>query len=112
MKKSKVLFGLVLLFVLNLFGITDFGYKFTPDKDILLMTEENNFLVQPQCIISKGNMLYFAAQDFTKNRELLIKKIKDVKVIKDELNRKILKVMYSLWDEKKGIFRLFSCLIS
>jgi hypothetical protein len=101
MGKSKFLLGFILLFVLNLFGVMDFGYKFTPEKDVLLITEDNNFLVQPQCIISKGNMLYFAAQDFTKNIELLIKKTKEVKVIKDEPKRKILKVVYSLWDGKK-----------
>jgi hypothetical protein len=70
-------------------------------KDILLIKKENNFLVQPQCLISKGNMLYFAAKDFTKDIELLIRKPKDIKVVKDEPKRKILKITYTLWDEKK-----------
>jgi len=39
MEKSKFLLGFILLFVLNLFGVMDFGYKFTPEKDVLLITE-------------------------------------------------------------------------
>ncbi|MCS7179778.1 MAG: hypothetical protein NZ891_00280, partial [bacterium] len=46
-----------------------------------------------------GNMLYFSAQDFTKNRELLVKKTKEVKVIKDEPKRKIIRITYSLGDK-------------
>lgn len=90
------------LFLINtiLFSAMEFGYKVTPEKDILFITKDNNFLVQPQSIIAHGNMLYFAAHDFTKNRELLVKKTKEVKVIIDEPKRKILKVIYYLGTEK------------
>jgi hypothetical protein len=32
MEKNKFLFGFLLLCALNLLGVTDFGYKFTPDQ--------------------------------------------------------------------------------
>jgi len=44
---------------------------------------------------------YFAAQDFTKNRELIVKKVKEVNVLKDEEKRKIIKATYILGDDKK-----------
>lgn len=100
MGKKGLFLVLTLFLIKNCFCVVKFGYRITPDRDIYLITEENNFLVQPQSIISNGNMLYFAAQDFTKDRELLIKKTKEIKVIKDEPKRKIIKVVYSLGDEK------------
>ncbi|MGB9678135.1 MAG: hypothetical protein ACPLZ9_05890, partial [Candidatus Ratteibacteria bacterium] len=96
---KKVIVQLLIIFS-YCFSVIEFGYKFTPEKDVYLITEKNNFFIQPQSIISNGNMLYFAAQDFTKNRELVVKKTKEVKVIKDEPKRKIIKVTYSLGDDK------------
>ncbi|MCM8784741.1 MAG: hypothetical protein NC827_06495 [Candidatus Omnitrophica bacterium] len=94
--------ALFLFFITKvLFSVMEFGYKFTPEKDILFITKDNNFLVQPQSIMSHGNMLYFAAQDFTKNRELLVKRVKEIKVIKDEPKRKIIKATYSLGSDKE-----------
>ncbi|MCM8804279.1 MAG: hypothetical protein NC833_03380 [Candidatus Omnitrophica bacterium] len=97
----KIIFFLFFLLLGKCFSVVKFGYKFTPEKDVYLITEENNFLVQPQSIISNGNMLYFAAQDFTKNIELVVKKTKEVKVLKDEPKRKIIKVIFSLADDKR-----------
>jgi hypothetical protein len=99
----KIKISLIFLFLFfsgKCFSVVKFGYKFTPEKDVFLITEENNFLVQPQSIISRGNMLYFAAQDFTKNIELIVKRTKEVKVVKDEPKRKIIRVTYILGDEK------------
>ncbi|MGC8976688.1 MAG: hypothetical protein ACP5OB_03590, partial [Candidatus Ratteibacteria bacterium] len=67
---KKVIVQLLIIFS-YCFSVIEFGYKFTPEKDVYLITEKNNFFIQPQSIISNGNMLYFAAQDFTKNRELI-----------------------------------------
>jgi hypothetical protein len=100
MKYKIFLIFLILFFVESGFSVVKFGYKFTPEKDVLLITEENNFLVQPQSIISNGNMLYFAAQDFTKKKELIVKRTKEVKVVKDEPKRKIIKATYALGDDK------------
>lgn len=98
MRKISIIILLVFLSK-GLFSVIEFGFKFTSEKDILLITKDVNYLVQPQSIMAHGNMLYFAAQDFTKNRELLIKKTKEVKVIKDEPKRKIIRVTYSLGDK-------------
>jgi len=100
MKIRLFLILLILFFYENCISVVKFGYKFTPQNDVYLITEKNNFLVQPQSIISNGNMLYFAAQDFTKNRELIVKRTKELKVIKDEPKRKIIKATYVLGDDK------------
>jgi len=71
MKKFiKIFLVLFYIFVVKSFSLENFGYRFTPEKDVYLFVQGNSFLIQPQSIISSGNMLYFAAQDFTKNREL------------------------------------------
>lgn len=102
MKKVIKIGGFFLfLFLLNSWALPKFGYKITKEKDVFLFTQDNTYLIQAQNIVSAGNMLYFAAQDFTKNIELIVKRIKDVKVVKDEPKRKIIKVNFSLGDEKK-----------
>ncbi|MCD6408196.1 hypothetical protein J7L87_04000 [bacterium] len=83
------------------FSAEKFGYRISKDKDVFLYTQGNIYLVQPQCIISSGNMLYFAAQDFTAKKELLVKKTKKVEVIKDEEEKKIIKTTFILGDNKR-----------
>lgn len=100
MKKTKILLILLFLFIFKCFSVEKFGYFITPQKDIKLITLQYDYFVTVEHIISNGNILYFAGQDFTKNKELLTKKIKEVKVLKDEAKRKILKVTYSLGDDK------------
>ncbi|MCM8818176.1 MAG: hypothetical protein NC915_01670 [Candidatus Omnitrophica bacterium] len=103
MNKYKIFYVLLSFFLclFKCFSIEKFGYKFTPEKDVYLFVQGNGYFVQPQFIISSGNMLYFAAQDFTKNRELLVKKVKEVNVIKDEEKRKVIMAAYFLGDDKK-----------
>ncbi len=80
-----------------------FGYR-TIANDTFFMTEGNIFLVQPASIVCSGNMMYFAAQDFTAKKDMIVNKTKNVTVITDEQKRKVVKMTFLLSDEKDNIY--------
>lgn len=93
---------LSLLFFSSLYAeVPKFGYKIQ-DEDVFLMTEGNVYLVQPISIICKDVMLYFAAQDSTLKRDMVVNKKKEIKVVSDEEGRKVIKATYLLADAQKN----------
>ena len=78
-----------------------FDYRIVRD-DVFFMVGNNTFLVQPVSIVSGGSMVYFAAQDFTGKRNLIVNRTKDIKVITDEKNRKVVRVTFLLGDDEKN----------
>ncbi|MGI6595580.1 MAG: hypothetical protein ACOX1Z_02650 [Candidatus Ratteibacteria bacterium] len=84
---------IVSIFIMSL--LLSFAYS-APQKfecrilgdDVFLMTEGNTFLIQPISIICKENMLYFAAQDNTLKKEMVVNKAKEVKIVADENEKK------------------------
>ncbi|MBN1444502.1 MAG: hypothetical protein JW957_00140 [Candidatus Omnitrophica bacterium] len=105
----KKIFCLLLVSCLLLLSKSSAASKFSfriSGEDVFFITENNSmFLVQPSSIICNGNMLYFAAQDFTAKKDLTVEKTKDIKVIVDEENRKVAKATFLLADDKKGVQR-------
>lgn len=97
---------IVSIFIMSL--LLSFAYS-APQKfecrilgdDVFLMTEGNTFLIQPISIICKENMLYFAAQDNTLKKEMVVNKAKEVKIVADENEKKIVKATYLLSDAYK-----------
>ncbi|MCX8082705.1 MAG: hypothetical protein N3D17_04850 [bacterium] len=103
-KKSGIFFSIIFLFFSSLLlsapssqKTTKFEYRIQ-GEDVFFTTEGNIFLVQPVSIICKDNMLYFAAQDITAKRDLIVSKTKEVKNIIDQEDRKVVKVTYLLAD--------------
>lgn len=99
--KKKILSLLIFLFIVfPLYSAAPkFGYKIQ-GEDVFFMTEGNTFLVQAVSIICKENMLYFAAQDITLKRDMIVNKVKEIKVIVDEQERKVVRATYLLADAK------------
>ncbi len=104
MKKIFILlFASSLLFLSEASAASKFGYTIK-EEDVFFVTESNNmFLVQPSSIICNGNMLYFAAQDFTARKDMTVEKTKDIKVIVDEKDRKVVKATFLMADDKKKV---------
>lgn len=104
---KKILVFLVLscmCFSSMLVAASRFGYKIT-EEDLFFITENNNmFLVQPSSIICSGNMLYFAAQDFTARKDCTVSKTKEIKVIVDENDRKVVRETFLLANEKNVVY--------
>jgi len=106
MVRKKTFLGfIILLFLSPLYSATSrFEYK-VQGEDVFFVTEGNIFLVQPVSIVSGGSMLYFAAQDFTLNRGLTVNKTKEIKVLVDQPDRKVVKATYFLADDKNNIYK-------
>jgi len=103
----KKLYGFMviscLLFSSILTAASRFAYRIS-GEDVFFITENNSvFLVQPASIVCSGNMLYFAAQDFTAKKDFIVAKTKDIKVIIDEKNRKVVKETFLLADDKNKV---------
>ena len=105
MKKIMVAGFIFSLFMVSaLCSASRFEYKIVKE-DVFLVTQNSIFLVQPVSIVSGGSMMYLAAQDFTAKREmLLVNKTKDIKVIVDEKDRKVIKVSFLMADEKNNVY--------
>lgn len=84
-------------------GANRFGYR-TVINDVFFMTEGNMFLVQPESIVCSGNMIYFAAQDATAKKDLIVNKTKNIAVVVDENARKVVKMTFLLSDDKNTVY--------
>ncbi|HOL23105.1 MAG TPA: hypothetical protein PLQ41_09675 [bacterium] len=106
MVRKMTFFGfIIILFLSPLYSaVPRFEYK-VQGEDVFFMTEGNIFLVQPVSIVSGGSMLYFAAQDSTLKRDLTVSKTKEIKVLVDQADRKVVKATYFLSDEKNNIYK-------
>ncbi|MCX5641930.1 MAG: hypothetical protein NTY10_01610 [Candidatus Omnitrophica bacterium] len=69
------------------------------DKDgIIFYTGGTMYTLQSEGISSSGNMLYFAAKDFTDNKDLITKKITKIECRVDTPERKVYKTTIQLGD--------------
>lgn len=101
MKKNILYLVLFFLsFQLKAVPADKFGYKIGKE-DVFLFTQGNIYLVQPVSITSGGKMMYFAAKDFTANRDLLVQKLKEAKAVVDEKDRKVIDAKFSVGSRKK-----------
>ncbi len=111
----KKIVGLLLVSCLLLLSKASAASRFSysiKDGDVFFVTEANSmFLVQPSSIICNGNMLYFAARDFTAKKDMTVEKTKDVKVVIDEENRKVVKATFLLADDKKTVCKNYELVL-
>ncbi len=70
--------------------------------DILLATQGALYDVSSTGIHSAGYMMYFAAKDFTANKDLVVKKLKEAKIVVDNPDRKVVKAVF-LMENQKGV---------
>ena len=109
MKVRGKIWGLVLVLLL-VFSNTaisngaedEFGYKIVKSGEefwkLVFTTEGNSYEVLSSTVRAGGCLIYFAGKDFTHHRDMMIDNIKELKVIKDEDNRKVVKVYFLLQD--------------
>ena len=90
------------LFAGSVHAIERFGFK-VGKEDVFLWTKGNVYLAQPSSIVCSGNMMYFAAQDFTSKDQLIVKGLKKAEVQINEPDRKLIKATYSLEDQQKKV---------
>lgn len=77
-----------------------FGVRVSKE-DVIFYTEGNFYLIQAESINAGGNILYFAAQDFSGRKELLVKKMTGAELTTDTEDRKVVKVTFALGDDKQ-----------
>lgn len=106
MVRKIIFLGVIFLYLSTIYSapqkIQKFEYKIQ-GEDVFSVTEGSMFLVQPVSIICSDNMLYFAAQDMTAKRGLVVSKTKEVKCIVGQDDRKVVKATYLLADAKTNI---------
>lgn len=101
MKKNFIiLLFFSLLFSSVSFAVDRFGCK-TTKEDAFLYTQGNVYLIQSTSIICSGNMLYFAAKDFTAKKDLIVGKTEKIEVVVDKKDRKIVKITFAMESKKK-----------
>jgi hypothetical protein len=107
--KKQTLFFVILLLLFTSVSIPvsaspRFDYRIVKE-DVFLMTENNMFLVQPVSIVCAGSMLYFAAQDFTAKKDMIVNRTKNINVIVDEKTRKVIKATFLLAGENNAVYK-------
>jgi len=100
MKKKLIIILVFSILLSSTYAVDKFGYKVSKE-DAFLYTQGNIYLIQATSIICSGNMLYFAAKDFTAKKDLLVAKTEKIDVTVDEKDRKVLKITFSLKTNKK-----------
>jgi len=83
-----------------------FGMQVKND-DVIFYTQGNFYIVQAESINSGGNMLYFAAKDFTSGKDLIVKKMQKNEVRVDGPDRKVVKTTFLLGDAN-GVDKAYS----
>ena len=68
-------------------------------QDIIFYTGGIMYTVQSEGINLAGNMMYFAARDFTDNKDLITKKIEKIECRVDTPERKVYKITLQLGDK-------------
>ncbi|HOJ31874.1 MAG TPA: hypothetical protein PK165_05235 [bacterium] len=63
-------------------------------EDVLIATESALYNVSADGIYSAGYIMYFGAKDFTANKDLTVKKLKEAKVVVDKPDRKVVKAVF------------------
>ncbi|HOK79438.1 MAG TPA: hypothetical protein PK303_00815 [bacterium] len=102
MKRILWLILPVLVFVCS--GQTrDKLYVEVQKEDILLATEGALYNVSADGIYSAGYMMYFGAKDFTANKDLTVKKLKEAKIVVDKPDRKVVKAIFSIENQNNVI---------
>ena len=68
-------------------------------QDIIFYTGGRMYVIQPESISSEGNMMYFAAKDFTEGKDLITKKIEKIECRVDTPEKKIYKITMQMGDK-------------
>ncbi len=79
-----------------------FGYEIKMVRDkpmaVVLETGGKSYMMMSGALKTEGYLAYFAAQDFTHGKEMIMHEFKEVKVVKDEEDVKGIKTVISLQD--------------
>ena len=106
---------LIIFWGYNSLPAEEFGYEIRGAKEnpsgIFLQTQGKQYVLLGPTIKTEGYLAYFAAQDFTRNIEMVPRKIEEVKVIKDDAATKGLKVTISLVDQNNQLVKDYSLLV-
>ncbi|MCX7704709.1 MAG: hypothetical protein N2115_00415 [bacterium] len=78
-------------------------YIETRQDDVLIATEGALYAVSADGIHSAGYIMYFAAKDFTADKDLTMKKLKEAKLIVDKPDRKVVKAVFLMENQKNVI---------
>lgn len=68
-------------------------------QSIIFYTGGTMYVIQPESVSSAGNMMYFAAKDFTDGKDLITKKIEKIECRVDAPEKKIYKVTMQVGDK-------------
>lgn len=77
-------------------------YVEVQEEDVLFATEGAIYDVSATGIHFAGYIMYFAARDFTANKDLIMKELKEAKIIVDRPDRKVVKAVF-LMENQKGV---------
>lgn len=105
MRKVSCVLLILLLGLLLTAEEKKFGYEFTKGRKgeifkVALYTDGKRYDVLPAAIKIDQYLLYFAGENMTTRQDLLMDKFKEVKVVRDEENKKDIKVLITLHDGK------------
>ncbi len=81
-------------------SVKDTLYLKIEKDDAIFFTGGNMYIIQAESISSAGNMLYFAAKDFTADKDLIVKKIGKIELKVDKPERKVVKITMYLGDKE------------
>ncbi|MCM8817425.1 MAG: hypothetical protein NC913_07970 [Candidatus Omnitrophica bacterium] len=105
MKRTSIIVGVLLLFLccgVSVLPATELYVEIRQD-DILIATKGALFAVSSDGIHSAGYMMYFAAKDFTANKDLTMGKLKEAKLVVDKPDRKVVKAVFMMENQKNVI---------
>ncbi len=71
-------------------------------EDVLFATEGAMYDASVSAINSAGYIMYFAAKDFTANKDLVVRKMEDARFIVNTSERKVVKAVY-LMENQNGV---------
>lgn len=93
-----------------------FGYEIKMVKNkplaVILETGGKSYTMMSSTLSTEGYLAYFAAQDFTHKKEMIMHEFKEVKVVKDEENVKGIKTVISLKDLDNRVLPDYELVVS
>ncbi|MCM8828483.1 MAG: hypothetical protein NC902_04250 [Candidatus Omnitrophica bacterium] len=105
MKRMILITAAFVLFIgcsWNAFAARELYFEIQKD-DVLIATEGALYDVSSTGIHSAGYMMYFAAKDFTANKDLTVKKLKEAKVVVNKPDRKVVRAVFVMENQKGEI---------
>ncbi len=103
MRKISCLLVMILFLSIFTLGEEKFALELVKIKDkvemVRILTKNLRYQAIPQALRLGRYLGYFAAQDFTHKKEMIMKEFKEIQVIKDTPKQKGVKVIYYLQDQ-------------